>query len=104
MVVFGMGLAEEEEEAGRSSDILLYACRSHKLFHAMSSLTSSRHLLLTCELRAKVLASSMKVKILRHSSLGSDEKGSRFSRGATKFATNPSNFPSHIFSNSASIR
>ena len=46
-----------------SSDIRRYACFSHRLFHAISSLTSSCHLLDTCEERASVLASSIKVRI-----------------------------------------
>lgn len=46
-----MGLVSPSE----SFDILLYACFSQRDFQAMSSLTSSCHLLDTCEARARVL-------------------------------------------------
>jgi hypothetical protein len=48
---------------GLSSDMRRYACFSHRLFHAMSSLTNSCHRFDTCDERASVLASSMNVSI-----------------------------------------
>ena len=48
-----------------SSDPLLYACFSHNDFQAMSSLTNSCHRRETCEERARVFASSIKVNICK---------------------------------------
>ena len=88
-------------EPTESLDILRYACFSHNVFHAWSSLTISRHLLETCEARTNVLGSSTNSSIckkltrlsrplrsifrhtLKQSSFGKALNGSFFSLGLT---------------------
>ena len=103
-----------------SLDILRYACFSHNVFQAWSSLTISRHRLETCEARTKVLGSSTNSRIcrksvkldrfdhalaqhtLKQSSLGNALKGSFFSLGLTIWCRKLNVWLSHSSTNDLS--